>query len=53
VTRYPDGLPGLTPADYFDEIEAAESLNQAAKILDFVKVKLKGLRDEKDKPDSN
>ena len=51
VTRYPDGLLGLSPADYFDKTEASESMAQSAKILDFVKVKLEGLRDGKDKPD--
>lgn len=51
VTRYPDGLPGLTPADYFDEAEATESLNYAARILDFVKTHLKNLKNDTGKPD--
>jgi len=33
ITRYPNGLPGLIPADYFDESEADESLKAADAIL--------------------
>jgi len=33
ITRYPNGLPGLIPADYFDEDEADESLKAADAIL--------------------
>jgi len=44
VTRYPNGLPGLTPADYFDETEASEALAQAAEILKFVKSKIENLK---------
>ena len=40
VARYPNGLPGLTPAEYFDREEASESLARASEILAFVKAKL-------------
>lgn len=33
ITRYPNGLPGLTPSDYFDKSEADESLKAAGVIL--------------------
>ncbi|MBN1189136.1 MAG: HEPN domain-containing protein [Dehalococcoidales bacterium] len=46
VTRYPNGLPGLTPADYFDKDEASQSLDLASRVLDFVKQKLEALNQE-------
>ena len=33
ITRYPNGLPGLIPADYFDESEAEGSLQAADAVL--------------------
>jgi HEPN domain-containing protein len=46
VTRYPNGLPGLTPAEYFDKFEAHESLELGAKVLDFVKKQLEELKEK-------
>lgn len=40
IARYPDGLPGLIPAAYFDEEEAGEAIAQAKKILGLVRQKL-------------
>ncbi|MEW6686086.1 MAG: HEPN domain-containing protein [Candidatus Edwardsbacteria bacterium] len=40
ITRYPNGLPGFIPADYFDEEEAKEALEYAKKILNIVKRKI-------------
>ena len=45
VARYPNGLPGLTPAEYFDQSEASESLTLDSAVLDFVKLKLADLRE--------
>jgi HEPN domain-containing protein len=36
ITRYPDGLPGLVPSEYFDEDEANQSLEAANSILQAV-----------------
>lgn len=36
ISRYPNGLPALTPADYFDQKEAKKTINQALKIIKFV-----------------
>ena len=36
ITRYPDGLPGLVPSEYFDEDEATQSLEAANFILQVV-----------------
>jgi HEPN domain-containing protein len=36
ITRYPDGLPGLVPSEYFDEDEANQSLEAANFILQAV-----------------
>jgi HEPN domain-containing protein len=40
TTRYPNGLPGLTPAEYFDEDEAAKAISSARDIIVLVKSKL-------------
>ncbi|KPL00315.1 MAG: hypothetical protein AMJ90_08280 [candidate division Zixibacteria bacterium SM23_73_2] len=39
ISRYPNGLPGLTPSEYFDQKEAKEALNKALKIIKFVEKK--------------
>jgi len=36
ISRYPNGLPGLTPAEYFDQEEAEKAIGQASKIIRFV-----------------
>lgn len=41
ITRYPNGLPGLTPAEYFDEDEAGKAISSARDIVDLVKNKLR------------
>jgi HEPN domain-containing protein len=40
TTRYPNGLPGLTPSEYFDEDEAAKAISSAREIIALVKSKL-------------
>lgn len=40
IARYPDGLPGLTPEEYFDEAEAKEAINIAQEIMELVQRKL-------------
>jgi HEPN domain-containing protein len=41
ITRYPNGLPGLTPSEYFEQDEAREAISSATKIAGLVKAKLK------------
>lgn len=36
ISRYPNGLPGLIPSEYFDQDEAEESLRLAEKIIKSV-----------------
>ena len=36
ISRYPNGLPGLVPSDYFDKNEAEESIGSAEKIIKSV-----------------
>lgn len=43
TARYPDGLPGLTPVEYFDEEEAKQALDFAQEILDLVKDEIEAL----------
>jgi len=33
-TRYPNGLPGGTPADVFSKVQAAEALAQAKRFVE-------------------
>ncbi len=40
IARYPDGLPGLTPGEYFEEKEAQESIDIARKMVDMVRTRL-------------
>lgn len=40
TTRYPNGLPGLVPAEYFEEDEAREAVNLAERIIELVKGKI-------------
>jgi len=40
ITRYPDGLPGLIPSEYFDKEEAEKAIEYLNKILDIVRSKL-------------
>jgi HEPN domain-containing protein len=39
VSRYPNGLPGLVPSEYFDQDEAKEAIRFAEKIIKLVKEK--------------
>jgi len=39
-TRYPNGLPDLTPAEVFTRGEAAQAIDQAQKILGVLKTSL-------------
>lgn len=34
ITRYPNGLPGLIPAEYFDEDEASKAITSANAIIE-------------------
>ena len=36
ISRYPNGLPGLVPSEYFDQDEAKEAIRFAEKILKSV-----------------
>jgi HEPN domain-containing protein len=40
ITRYPNGLPGATPSEYFDEGEALEAISAAKNIIELVKAKI-------------
>ena len=42
ITRYPNGLPGLTPAEYFEQAEAEEAIELAKAILHQVEAKFVG-----------
>lgn len=37
ITRYPNGLPDLTPAEYFDEGEANKAIKHSGHIITLVK----------------
>ncbi|MGQ4873139.1 MAG: HEPN domain-containing protein [Promethearchaeota archaeon] len=41
LTRYPDALPGIAPHNAYNKEEAEVSINQAKKIIDFVKKEIK------------
>jgi len=41
LTRYPNGLPDLTPAEYFENDEATKAIKHAARILKLVRENLK------------
>jgi HEPN domain-containing protein len=43
-TRYPNGLPDLTPGQYYFKEDAEECIHHARSILDFVKKKITGDR---------
>jgi HEPN domain-containing protein len=43
TSRYPNGLPDSTPADYFDQDEAREAIALAQDILTLTEEKLSGL----------
>ena len=36
ISRYPNGLPGLVPSEYFDQDEAKEAIRFAEKIIKLV-----------------
>jgi HEPN domain-containing protein len=36
ISRYPNGLPGLVPSEYFDQDEAKQATLNAGKIIRFV-----------------
>jgi len=40
ITRYPNGLPGLIPAEYFEEDEAGEAVDLAERIIALVRDKI-------------
>lgn len=40
ITRYPNGLPGLIPAEYFDKEEAEKAIEFASNILNWVEEKI-------------
>ena len=40
ITRYPNGLPGLVPSEYFDQDEAKEAIRFAQSIIEMVGQKL-------------
>jgi HEPN domain-containing protein len=40
ITRYPNGLPDLIPADYFDQEESKKALLYCKQIIKFVKKRL-------------
>ena len=37
ITRYPNGLPDLTPAEYFDKDEATKAIKHSGRIITLVK----------------
>ena len=37
ITRYPNGLPDLTPAEYFDKGEATKAIKHSGHIITLVK----------------
>jgi len=39
ISRYPNGLPGLVPSEYFDQDEAKEAIRFAEHIIKVVKEK--------------
>lgn len=41
ISRYPNGLPDLIPADYFDEEEADKAIKFAEEIVNLVKKEIK------------
>ena len=43
TTRYPNGLPGLVPAEYFEEDEAREAVNWAERIVELARAKIEAL----------
>jgi HEPN domain-containing protein len=43
TARYPNGLPGLIPAEYFAEQEAVEALDWAERIVTLVAAKIEAL----------
>jgi HEPN domain-containing protein len=43
TTRYPNGLPGLIPAEYFEEDEARRALALAEQIVALVESKIQAL----------
>lgn len=46
ITRYPNGLPGFVPAEYFDEEEATEAIGLAEKILELTEEKVEKSRQQ-------
>jgi HEPN domain-containing protein len=48
TARYPNGLPGLVPAEYFEEEEAQEALLFAEQIVALVQSKFETLEHEED-----
>lgn len=42
ITRYPNGLPGLIPAEYFERSEGEEAIELAKSVLHEVEEKLAG-----------
>lgn len=37
ITRYPDGLPSLTPSEYFEKEESEQAIKYTEKIIEIVK----------------
>ena len=40
-TRYPNGLPGLTPSEAYSEVDAQEAITIAENIIEFVRGMIK------------
>jgi len=51
ISRYPNGLPGLIPAEYFDEGEANTAIQQGDSIIKHVEQKLTLLRSSTEQDD--
>ena len=43
ITRYPNGLPGLIPAEYFEEDEAREAVGLVERIVALVRARIEEL----------
>lgn len=41
-TRYPDGLPDITPMEAFSDVDAQTALDLASKFLDLTELKVRG-----------
>ncbi|MBN1583123.1 MAG: HEPN domain-containing protein [Anaerolineae bacterium] len=52
TTRYPNGLPGSIPAEYFEEDEAQEALALAEQIVTLVETKFQVFRSQENEQDA-